>query len=132
MCCSRALPYLAASTAAAAADLSVLSISRRAGVAVWLAALFGCLAGGVANFAVQRKKVFVRATTGVTTSAIRYALLVVLGGALLTSVLMSLGVSLGLPFLIARGAVGLVVLASWNYPISKRVVFKEETCHASS
>lgn len=114
----------AASLAASATDLGVLSFSRRAGAAVWLAALLGCLAGGAANFAALRRKVFASATTGVARSAVRYGLLVVLGGALITSTLVTIAVALGLPFLVARLAVALVVLALWSYPISSRVVFK--------
>lgn len=116
----------AASIAASATDLGVLSVSRRAGAAVWLAALLGCLAGGAANYAALRRKVFAGRGSGVASSAIRYGLLVVLGGALLTSALVSLGVALGLPFMVARLGVAVVVLALWSYPISSRVVFKGE------
>ena len=121
---SRAARVAAASLAASATDLGVLSFSRRAGAAVWLAALLGCLAGGAANYAALRRKVFANRTAGVASSAVRYGLLVVLGGALLTSALVSLGVALGLPFMVARLGVAVVVVALWNYPISSRVVFK--------
>lgn len=117
----------AASMVASVTDVSVLAISRRAGVAVGVAAFLGCLAGGVANFAALRRKVFARATTSVAASALRYGLLVVVGGALITALLCSLGVSLGAPLVVVRPVVGGLVLALWGYPISKRVVFKEET-----
>jgi putative flippase GtrA len=127
------LPRIAlASSVAFVTDLSILIVATHAGAPPWLAALVACTAGGAANFAVSRRHVFKDVAPGSTLDrAVRYGVLVVLGGAVITALLVQLGVSLGLPLLVTRIAVGMLVMLGWGYPVSSRVVFTEER-HALS
>src|SRR5687768_769906 len=101
------LPRIAlASSVAFVTDLSILTLAWHAGAPVWLAALLACSAGGVANFVVSKRHVFAEVEPASTLAcAVRYGLLVVMGGALITALLVQLGVSLGLPLLVTRVAV---------------------------
>ena len=114
------------STAASAVDLAtLLGLLHLAHLAAGLAGAAGCVAGGVVNFALNRAFVFRRGGRGWLGQLLRYAVLVVLAGALIAGGIIQLGVTvLGLPVLAAKAIAAALVLGCWNYPVSARLVFR--------
>jgi putative flippase GtrA len=124
----RGVRIVISSMAASAADfVTLLTLVGLAHLAAGAAAAIGCLVGGGVNFALNRRWVFSANGSGVG-QLNRYFLFVVLGGAVLVGGLVHLAVQrLGAPVLLARVVVSLIVLFGWNYPVSKHLVFREET-----
>jgi len=116
----------ASSTAASAVDLVTLFAVLQL-LPLWpgAAGAVGCVAGGAVNFALCRGWVFRDRGEGWLGQILRYALLVVLAGALLAGVVIQLATAvIGLPVLLAKGISAALVLVCWNYPISNRLVFR--------
>jgi putative flippase GtrA len=120
------LRMAASSTAASAVDLVTLFTVLQL-LPLWpgAAGAVGCVAGGAVNFALCRGWVFQKRGEGWLGQLWRYAILVVLAGALLAGAVIQLATAVvGLPVLLAKGISAALVLACWNYPISARLVFK--------
>lgn len=94
-----------------------------AGVVAGLAAFAGSLAGGAVNFAISRRWVFAASVAGWIGQALRYAAIVVAGGAVVSAAAVAALYAIGLPLLIAKGAAVLITMAAWTYPMASRVVF---------
>ena len=116
---------MASSAAASALDVTVLVALVHLGhLAAGPAAALGALVGGALNFALTRRFVFRGASGCVWRQAAAYGLLIVVGGALLSGLIVQLWMTrLGGPILIAKLAAAGLVLIGWNYPIASRVVF---------
>jgi putative flippase GtrA len=98
-------------------------------VAVGVAAALGCLAGGVANFLLCRRWLFIGARTRAAAARqlVLYGLLCVAGSAVLSGAVVQVAtVSIGLSLLAAKCAAAVVVFLGWNYPLSSRLVFGKE------
>jgi putative flippase GtrA len=119
----------ASSSAASVVDLATLFTLLHL-LHLWpgAAGALGCMAGGAVNFALNRRWVFgdLQRQHGAhwRGQLLRYALLVVLGGALGSGLVIQLTVAgLGLPVIVAKAIAAALVLACWNYPVSARLVF---------
>ncbi|MEZ4398702.1 MAG: GtrA family protein [Kofleriaceae bacterium] len=88
-----------------------------------VAAVLGCLAGGVVNFGVTRAWVFAAADRAWVPQAARYAVVVVGGGALVSGAAVAALCAAGLPVLAAKAVAVVVTMLAWTYPMSARVVF---------
>lgn len=124
----RRLVRLATSSGVATlADTIVLVVLCRVlGWSPGFAAIAGCLVGGAVNFAIARSWVFGARTGPVLRQAVAYASLVVIGGAILSGVIVGVLAGSGAPLLVAKGGALVIVLAGWNYPISSRLVFARQ------
>lgn len=113
-----------ASGVATAIDTAVLVLLVAiAGVSPGPAAVVGCLAGGAVNFAVSRRWVFGAQARRWWPQALRYGVIVVGGGAIVSGLAVAALAVAGAPLLLAKAiAVGTTMLA-WTYPMSARVVF---------
>jgi putative flippase GtrA len=106
--------------------VTLLALVHVTQMAAGLAAGVGCLAGGVANFALARQWVF-GARGNAARQLVLYGLLVVGGGALASGAVVQVAtVTLGLSVLAAKLAAAILVFFGWNYPISSRLVFRKE------
>ena len=110
-----------ASTIATSVDLMMLfALVRVVGLPPAIAAIAAALGGGATNFAIGRCWVF-EARGPVIDQAVRYAVLVVGGGAIVSGAVVGGLAALGLPLVVAKVlAVGLVMLG-WTYPVSARI-----------
>lgn len=119
----RALRLLIASGTATSADTAVLfALVHAADVAPALATVIGCLAGGSVNFALARGWVFAVRGRGWLGSLLRYAVVVVGGGALVSAAVVAAVAALGAPLLMAKAAAIGVTMASWTYPMTRLVL----------
>jgi putative flippase GtrA len=120
----RVLRVLVASGAATAADTAVLLLlCWGVGLSAGLAAGAGSVAGGAVNFAINRTFIFGGGAGDWWTQALRYGVIVVLGGAVISGVAVAALVATGLPLLVAKAAAVVLTLVVWTYPMSARVVF---------
>jgi putative flippase GtrA len=89
------------------------------------AAVVGSLVGGAVNFLLNRSWVF-GATAGTWwRQAVLYATIVVGGGAVLGGGVVAGLHAFGIPVLLAKCAAIGLVLVTWTYPMSARVVFRD-------
>jgi putative flippase GtrA len=125
----RVARLLASSAAATAVDVAVLLVLVGVGrIAPGLAAVLGCLAGGVVGFVLARRFVFEARGRDWLRQVAAYGLLVVLGGALIAGLLVHVATAgMGAPVLLAKAIAACLVLAGWNYPLSAYVVFRKES-----
>ncbi len=112
--------------AAQAVDMSTLvGLASLGWMPVGLAAIAAAFAGGTANFFMVRRWVF-----GVQGDWVRqfvvYNVSVVAAGALLCGGIVHLAVHAGCMLIVAKCIASVVTLVVWNYPVSARVVFREE------
>jgi putative flippase GtrA len=120
----RPVRMLFASAAATLADTVVLvTLCRFVGLGAGLAAAVGALVGGAVNFVINRTLVFDANGSPWKRQAAHYAVIVVGGGAAVSGVAVAALVAIGLPILVAKAIAVIVVLATWTYPMSARVVF---------
>ena len=139
---TRLIRQALSSLAATALDLvTLLSLTSLLHLYAGLAGALGNVAGGLLSFVLCRRWVFGAGAKGgggsrlLRGQLVRYAVLVVGCGALLTGAAIQLATSaLGLPLLAAKAVIGALVLVCWNCPIATRHVFaptNEEVCHDS-
>jgi putative flippase GtrA len=113
-----------ASVVATLVDAAVLlGLAHHGGVAARPAAIAGCLAGGAVNFALSRGWVFGARRRALLPQALRYAVLVVVGGALWSGLAIGLVADAGAPLLVAKAIAVPLVMIGWTYPVSARLVF---------
>jgi putative flippase GtrA len=120
---------LGSSAAASAVDLvTLLVLARTTQLAVGVSAGVACLLGGAVNFALNRTWVFPTRRGNALKQLALYAILVVIGGALLGGAVVQLAtVTLGLSLIVAKAASATLVFVGWNYPIASRFIFTKET-----
>lgn len=124
MTAPRIARQLVASGCATAADAVVLAaLCAVIGVAPGLAGIAASLVGGAVNFALGRGWVFAARDRAWWRQAARYAMVVVVGGAIATGVVIAVLTAWGAPLIVAKSAAVVVVLVGWTYPMSARVVF---------
>jgi putative flippase GtrA len=118
---------LASSAVASGVDVvTLLALIHVTHVTAGVAAAIGCLAGGIANFALSRAWVF-QSKGQAMRQLVTYGILVVGCGALLSGAVVQLAtVALGLSVLAAKCAAAVLVFFGWNYPIAARLVFRKE------
>lgn len=115
---------LAASSAATLADVAtLLAVVTLCGLAPGPASVVGCLVGGGVNFAINRAWVFRGRRGPWLLQAMRYGVIVVGGGAVVSGLAVAALTSVGLPLLIAKAGAVVTALVAWTYPMSARVVF---------
>jgi putative flippase GtrA len=119
----RPLRMICAGGAATVVDTgTLLALCWIAGLAAGPAAVLGCAVGGVVNFAINRAWIF-GASRGWARQALRYAVIVVGGGAAVTGLGVAALDAAGAPLLVAKAFATVLTLAVWTYPMSARVVF---------
>jgi putative flippase GtrA len=126
---SQPLRLVIASVLASAVDLAVVALlGAGLGAATTLATAMACLAGGLANFALNRAWVFAGSGGPATEQAVRYFAWCVVGGALLSAALANVvEQTLGLPVLATRVLVAAIVMPTWSYPLSRQI-FEGTVC----
>jgi putative flippase GtrA len=124
----RPVRVLFASSAATLADTAVLlALCRFVGLGAGAAAAIGSIVGGALNFTINRVLVFGARNAPWSRQAVHYAVIVVGGGAAVSGAAVAALVAMGLPILAAKAVAVIVVLATWTYPMSARVVFAPRT-----
>lgn len=120
----RLLRVLASGGAATAVDTVVLIVlCGLAGVPAGAAAVAGCLAGGGVNFTIKRRWIFAAAGHRWPAQLLRYGVVVVGGGAVVSGAAVAGLVASGLPVLAAKAITVGLVLVTWTYPLSARLIF---------
>jgi putative flippase GtrA len=114
--------YAAGSALALALDTGTLMLALRAGLPLVLAATAGFLAGMALVYLISIRFAFhTRRLTSTRQELLLFALIGV-AGLLLTTVLLSLFVGLGVPVLMAKGGTAGVVFC-FNYSLRKQLLF---------
>jgi putative flippase GtrA len=120
----RPLRLLCASGLATGLDTAILvGLSLGAGLAPGFAAALGCLGGGLVNFVLTRAWVFAARDRAWLPQALRYGVVVVGGGAVVSGLAVAALCAAGAPLLAAKVGAVIVTMAAWTYPLSARVVF---------
>lgn len=128
---SRLARLATASGVATAVDTAVLLLLvAGAGLAPGPAAVVGCLAGGAVNFAVSRRWVFRAHARRWWPQALRYGVIVVGGGALVSGLAVAALTAVGAPLLLAKAVAIVTTMTAWTYPMAARVVFAPQVDHA--
>lgn len=111
-------------TADFAAMIALVELGR---LAPPVATVLSAIAGGVVNFALSRAWTFRARHRGtIAGQAARYAA-VSLGGALLNGLVLAAVLAVAsVPYVLARGAVAVLVSVLYTFPLHARVVFRVE------
>ncbi|MBK9034702.1 MAG: GtrA family protein [Myxococcales bacterium] len=118
------LRQLVASGVATCVDTAVLlALVHGAGLVAGVAAALGCLVGGAVNFAITRAWVFAARDRAWVGQALRYGVIVVGGGAVVSGLAVAALGAAGLPLLVGKAIAVVVTMLAWTYPLSARVVF---------
>lgn len=120
----RVLRLLIGSATATSVDAVVLlTLVWVLRVPITIATVLGCLCGGAVNFALTRAWVFGSRDRAWVAQAVRYFVVVVGGGALVSGAAVAALTALGLPLFVAKAGAIATTMVSWTYPMSARVVF---------
>jgi len=114
--------YAAGSALALALDTTILTQALRAGFPLTLAAATGFLAGMVLIYLISVRFAFHTRRLASTKQELLLFALIGVAGLVLTTVLLSLFVRLGLPVLLAKGGTACVVFCL-NYSLRKQLLF---------
>jgi putative flippase GtrA len=112
--------------AATAVDTALLLALYRSGAtSAGIAAVIGCMIGGLVNYLLNRTYVFGdgRSDRAWPGEALRYGSIVVGGGAVVSGIVVAAATGAGVPVLVAKLVAIAVTMVAWTYPMSSRVVF---------
>jgi putative flippase GtrA len=104
-------------------DLGTLVGLAHVGIAVAIAAFFGCCTGAVANYTLNKYLAFRDRSPVAVGQLARFALVAVATGLLTAGGMELLAVHLGLPVVCAKTICAVLVFGLWSYPAQRRLVF---------
>ncbi|MGM9481937.1 GtrA family protein [Roseateles sp. NT4] len=123
--------YAAGSALALALDTGSLMLALRAGLPLALAASIGFLAGMALIYLISIRFAFHTRRLESTKQELLLFVLIGLAGLVLTTVLLSLFVRLGMPVLLAKGGTACVVFC-FNFTLRKQLLFTPATAASRS
>lgn len=109
--------------AATAVDVSTLVLLVRHGTPIPLAAFFGCAAGAVVCFTMNKYIAFRDRSRITWQQLVRFGLVAVATALLMALAMDLIAVQLGVPYLLAKVICAALVFVAWSYPAQRRLVF---------